>query len=217
MISIDLPGNYPDIKVAYAVIKGINNLKLSERLESEKRLAEGYIRSKYSDYRNLDAIKKYNRFFLQFQKTFPVEFQIKSIVNGKKIPAANAIVEAMFIAELKNIFLTAAHDIDRINGPLTTKLSIGTVKYTNISGREMLILPGDIITSDEKKIISSVLCGPDFETKIKEDTKDALFFSYFPYGEDDTAIRGHFNDILNNIRLFSENVKGISEMRVIKH
>jgi len=52
--------------------------------------------------------------------------------------------------------------------------------------------PEDITTEDESEIISSILFGPDRGTMITTKTRNYLFFAYFPYGEEDTEIRNHF-------------------------
>jgi len=62
--------------------------------------------------------------------------------------------------------------------------------------------PEDITTEYESGIISSVFFGPDRRTMITEKTRNYLFFVYFPYGEGDTKIRNHFEDILRYINIF---------------
>ncbi|MCC7572355.1 MAG: hypothetical protein KO464_03095 [Candidatus Methanofastidiosum sp.] len=193
---------FPDLIVSTIEIRNLENKKIDESLEKEKRRIETDIRDNAKDYLESETIKKYNQFFKKFGKNYPIEYQIKSITSGKSFPSQYTVVEAMFMAELKNMYLTAGHDLDRIKGGLNTKIAKGNEEYMNISGKEMKLKPEDITTQDEFGIISSVLFGPDRRTMITEKTRTYLFFAYYPYGEEDSKIRGHFEDILKYIRIF---------------
>jgi len=193
---------FPDLKVATMEARNLENKKLDEELEKEKRSIEVEIRDNSKDYLESETIKKYNQFFKKFEKKYPIEYQIKSIASGKSFPSQYTVVEAMFMAELKNMYLTAGHDLDLIKGSLNTKITNGSEEYENIGGKEMKLKPGDITTEDEFGIISSVLYGPDRRTMITEKTRNYLFFAYYPYGEDDRKIKNHFEDILNYVRIF---------------
>ena len=213
-LSETLKSVYPEIKVAILEVKNVTNKKFDQKLEEKKKELENFIRKHYKDAKNLDVIKSYNNFFKKYGKKYPIQFQIESIVKGKTLPSVSTVVEAMFIAELKNMFLTAGHDLDLIKGSLETKLSDGTESYIKINKSEQKLKAGDIITEDSVGIISSVLYGPDYRTRITMNTKNCMFFSYFPFGEDDENIRMHFNDIIENLRLFSENDIGVSNVEI---
>lgn len=201
-ISNDLSKYFPNLKVATMELRNLENKKLDESLEKEKRAIESEIRDNAKDYLESETIKKYNQFFKKFEKKYPIEYQIKSIASGKSFPSQYTVVEAMFMAELKNMYLTAGHDLDLIKGGLNTKITNGSEEYVNISGKEMKLKLEDITTEDEFGIISSVLFGPDKRTMITEKTKNYLFFAYYPYGEDNTKIRNHFEDIVAYIKIF---------------
>jgi len=215
-LSERLREHFPDIKIGILEVRNLINKKFDYRLEKEKRKLESFIREKYINVEDLDVIKKYTQFFKKFEKSYPIEFQIKSMLRGKNIPTVSSVVEAMFMAELKNMFLTAGHDLDAIKGNLETKITSGGEKYVKINLKEQQLKPEDIITTDEIGIISSVLYGPDHRTRITENTKNYLFFSYFPYGEDDTKINQHFMGILNNIRIFLDKELEFSEAKIFQ-
>lgn len=201
-ISDSLAKAFPDLKVSTVEVKNLENKKIDEALELEKRKLEDNIRKEYGKFQDFEVIKKYNQFFKKFGKIYPISYQIKSILEGKSFPSQYTVVEAMFMAELKNMFLTAGHDLDLVKGSLKTKITNGSESYVNISGRELNLKPSDITTEDESGIISSVLYGPDRRTMITEKTRNFLFFSYYPLGEDDEKIRNHFEDILKYIEIF---------------
>ncbi|HNR44428.1 MAG TPA: hypothetical protein PKH80_04605 [Methanofastidiosum sp.] len=201
-ISNDLSKYFPDLKVATMELRNLENKKFDESLEKKKREIESEIRDNARDYLESETIKKYNQFFKKFGKNYPIEYQIKSIASGKSFPSQYTVVAAMFMAELKNMYLTAGHDLDLIKGGLDTKITNGSEEYVNISGKEMKLKPEDIATEDEFGIISSVLFGPDRRTMITENTRNCLFFAYYPYGEEDKKIRNHFEDIVAYIKIF---------------
>jgi DNA/RNA-binding domain of Phe-tRNA-synthetase-like protein len=212
MISDKAMTVYPSLKVAMLEVRGVPFRESAEQLESAKREHEEHIRKNHQELSQHNTIKTYSQFFKKFRKGYPIEFQLKSIAEGRPLPSRNAVVEAMFMAELRNMFLTAAHDLDRVNGDLGTTVTKGSEEYVNISGKETVLKPEDIITSDSEGIISSVLYGPDRRTMVSEHTKNYLFFAYFPYGEDDENIRKHFADIVENIRIFAR--PDVGEVRI---
>jgi len=48
---------------------------------------------------------------------------------------------------------------------------------------------------------------------ITEKTRNFLFFSYFPYGENNDRIRAHFGDIVEYIKIFDTSFK-ISDIKI---
>ncbi|HII95192.1 MAG TPA: hypothetical protein HA367_05620, partial [Candidatus Methanofastidiosum sp.] len=108
-VSLDLSKYFPDLKVATMEVRKLENKKIDEELEKEKRSIEAEIRNNSKDYLESETIKKYNQFFKKFGKKYPIEYQIKSITEGKSFPSQYTVVEAMFMAELKNMYLTAGH------------------------------------------------------------------------------------------------------------
>ncbi|NYT03691.1 MAG: hypothetical protein GKC00_03180 [Candidatus Methanofastidiosa archaeon] len=206
-VSDDLSKYFPDLKVSTMEVRNLENKKLDEKLEKEKRNIEEEIRARSKEFLESETIKKYNLFFKKFGKKYPIEYQIKSIAEGKSFPSQYTVVESMFMAELKNMYLTAGHDLDLISGSLNTTITRGGEEYTNISGKEMKLKAEDIITKDETGIISSVLYGPDRRTRITEKTRNYLFFAYFPYGEEDSKIKNHFEDILEYIKIFDNELE----------
>lgn len=50
--------------------------------------------------------------------------------EGQVRPSVAALVEAMFIAELKNLLLTAGHDLDAVELPLKLDIARGGERYT---------------------------------------------------------------------------------------
>ena len=86
-VSEDLSKYYPDLKVSTIEVRNLDNKKLDEELEKEKRKIEASIRANSKEFLESDVIKKYNEFFKKFGKKYPIEYQIKSIAEGKSFPS----------------------------------------------------------------------------------------------------------------------------------
>lgn len=214
-ISKNLDQDFPELKIAALTVKNIKYHGKHSKFDEEKRIIEEYIRENYQNVKNLEVIKSYNKFFNKFGKIYPIQYQIKSILDGKGLPSTVKVVEAMFMSELKSMFLTAGHDEDQVEGDLIVKLTLGGEQYNKINQRDQSLKVGDIVCEDESGIISSILYGPDYRTKITENTQNCLFFSYFPYGENDDAIRSHFDAILKYIKLVCDSASLESDLQIL--
>lgn len=107
------------------------------------------------------------------------------------------------MAELKNMLLTAGHDLEKVKLPLILKISEDTESYTGIGGKPAVTVPGDLMIQDAKSVISSIMKGPDQRTRITADTRQVLFTIYAPEGIRKDTIISHLNDIESYIRIFS--------------
>jgi DNA/RNA-binding domain of Phe-tRNA-synthetase-like protein len=115
----------------------------------------------------------------------------------------SALVEAMFMAEMKNMLLTAGHDLDILHLPLTLDISKGTESYTLPRGVDQVLKPGDMMICDGKGIISSIIYGPDQRTQITHETRNAVFTVYAPAGIDEQTVAQHLQDIQKYVMVIS--------------
>ena len=109
----------------------------------------------------------------------------------------------MFIAELKNMILTAGHDRDSIQGRITLHVSKGSERYIRINGQEQELKAGDMMIADEQSVISDVIYGPDRRTMITPQTRNALFTVYGAPGIGELEMRNHLEDIAAHVRLIA--------------
>lgn len=131
-------------------------------------------------------------YYKKFKKTYPVLLQLESILlKNKTIPHVNSLVEIMFLAELNNLLLTGGHDLDKIVGNLSINKADEELIYQSISQKETQVKQQDIFVSDEKGVISSLISGPDYRTRITDKTENALFFIYGTNGITKETIRNH--------------------------
>ncbi len=122
--------------------------------------------------------------------------QLESIAwRGKSIPNVSTLVEAMFMAEMKNMLLTAGHDLDTLHLPLTLDVSEGVESYTLPRGNDQVLKADDMMISDQAGVISSVIYGPDQRTQIAANTRNVVFTVYAPAGIDVQAVTQHLQDM----------------------
>ena len=111
------------------------------------------------------------------------------------------------MAELKNLLLTAGHDLEALQKPLRIDVAEGSERYIGINGQEQKLKRGDMMIVDGQGIISSVLYGPDRRTRITRETRQVLFTVYAPPGIGEQAVDEHLRDIQANVLLVAPEAK----------
>lgn len=178
-------------------------------LESRKRDLEKQLRVQFAggDRKTIAAlptIQAYDAYYKPFKKTYHVQHQLESVVfKDKRIPSVAALVEAMFMAELKSQLLTAGHDLDTLRPPVTVNVSNGSERYVLLRGEEQLLKAGDMFISDQAGVISNILYGPDQRTRITAATRNTLFTVYAPEGISPQAVQEHLRDLRDHILVIS--------------
>ena len=124
-------------------------------------------------------------------------------------------MEAMFMAEVKNMLLTAGHDLDKLIEPLCLRIATGNERFITMSGKEVTTISGDFMIMDRENIISSILRGPDHRTAITENTERVIFTVYAPLGVETQLVREHLEDIETYVRLW--NKKAITTLKIIEN
>src|SRR5687767_14139961 len=200
---------YPEAYAGVLVLRTVANPAHNPTLESRKAALEEQLRSQFSGQdRAMIAshpiLRAYGEYYRQFKKTYHIQLQLESIVlKGKSIPSVAALVEAMFMAEMKDLLLTAGHDLDALHLPLTLDVATGSVRYTVLRGEEQVLKAGDLMISDQTGVISSILSGPDQRTQITPDTSNVIFTVYAPSGVDEQIVVQHLQEIKENVMVFA--------------
>ena len=176
-------------------------------LDQRKEELENQLRSRFSDYdraalKALPTLQAYEAYYKRYKKTYHVQLQLESVVfKGKAIPQGAGLVEAMFMAELKNLLLTAGHDLEAVQRPVKLDVAEGNERYVRLNGEEQELKPGDMMIADAQGVISSVLYGPDHRTRITPETRQVLFTVYAPPGIGEQTVYDHLRDIQANVLL----------------
>jgi DNA/RNA-binding domain of Phe-tRNA-synthetase-like protein len=198
---------FPGAVVGALVMIGVRNPERSAALETHKRQLEEGLRARGArlgrDGVDSDpALRAYVDYYRAHGKTYHLKAQWESIaVKGRSIPSRAALVEAMFMAELKNLILTAGHDLAAATLPVRVAVTREDDGYVLMNGTERFLGPGDMMMVDGESIISSVLYGPDRRTRIRPETREVLFAVYAPAGVGVKAVRDHLEDLRSNVLL----------------
>lgn len=200
---------YPDAHAGLLVMRAVHNPANHSELERLKQDLESQLRAQFvgQDRKVLETfstLPAYTAYYKQFKKTYPVQAQLESIVfKGKSIPSVAALVEAMFMAEVKNLLLTAGHDVDRLQLPVTLSVASGRERYTLLRGQEQVLKASDMLMADQAGVISSIVYGPDQRTQISAETCNVLFAVYAPGGIEAATVQAHLQDIRDYVLIVS--------------
>ncbi len=200
---------YPGASAGILLLRGAANPENHAGIDERKTALEASLRARFAGQDRaalvaLPSIKPYVAYYARFKKTYHVLLQLESVAfKGKELPRREALVEAMFIAELQNQLLTAGHDWAAIEEPVRIDVAAGGERYTLLGGQDQALKPGDMYMADARGLISSIIYGPDRRTAITTATTAALVTVYAPPGIDPAAVEQHLRDIEANVRLFA--------------
>lgn len=184
MITIhpNMSEKYQDTYFGVLALKNfeVRNRKNEEFLKFAQKELD-YVREIYTNYNRKqkaethDVLRPYVDYYKKFKKTYHVLLQLESVINGKNLPNATPLVQAMFLTEIKTALLIAGHDLKKCKTPLVLHMSRGGESYFGSGDREIIVKPNDICLSDQDNLILSIIYGQDEKTRITEDTRDVLF------------------------------------------
>jgi DNA/RNA-binding domain of Phe-tRNA-synthetase-like protein len=198
---------FPQAHVGVLVIRNVANPAQHADLEREKESLESELRARFAgqtrgDLDRLPVLQAYAAYYKRFKKSYHVQLQLESIAfKGKSIPSVAALVEAMFMAEVKNLLLTAGHDLDALQLPARLDVSQGDETYTVMRGQPQQLKPGDMLIADQMGIISNILYGPDQRTQIQSATRNVMFTVYAPDGISEQTVLEHLHDIQRYVHI----------------
>lgn len=201
--------SYPGASIGILIMRDVLNPKRHAALEERKEELETELHSRFSGYdrsalRAIPAFQAYSAYYKRFKKTYHVQLQLESIIlKGKSIPRTAALVEAMLVAELESLLLTAGHDMQAVHMPVSVDVADGSESYVRLNGQEQKLKPDDMIIRDAEGILSSIIYGPDYRTRITSETRQVLFTTYAVPGIKEHAVRQHLEDIQANTLLFA--------------
>jgi DNA/RNA-binding domain of Phe-tRNA-synthetase-like protein len=195
---------FPGAVVGALAMRGVANPEGSPALEAAKRRLEERLRAGEPDAGEKAVLRAYVDYYRAHGKTYHVKAQRESVARkGRPIPSRAALVEAMFMAELATLVLTAGHDLDELETPLRVRETADGDRYELLNGAEAVLERGDMTMADGAGIVSSVLRGPDRRTRITPATRGVLFAAYAPSGVGEPAMRAHLEQIRANVELLA--------------
>lgn len=200
---------YPGAVVGILAMNQVANPTRHPALEGHKAVLERSLRERYVGLdrpalRALPVLQAYHNYYKRFKKSYHLQLQLESVVlQDKPIPRGVALVEAMFMAELQDLLLTAGHDLERVEQPVRLDIAQGTEQFTRINGQSQTLKAGDMYIADDRNVISSIIYGPDQRTRIRPETQAVLFTSYAPPGIGREAVRQHLGHIQELVLLIA--------------
>ncbi len=192
---------YPGALLGVLAMSPVANPESSPELDARKEALEvglrsGFVALNRSQLKSHPLLAPYTSYYRRFDKTYHVLHQLESVVfKGKAIPRGAALVEAMFMAELKNLLLTAGHDLDSVRGEIVVDLATGSETYLMLNGQQQTLEQGDMFIHDQVGVLSSIIYGPDYRTRILPATTRVLFTVYAPAGIPEENVRDHLSDL----------------------
>lgn len=192
---------FPGAHAGVLVMRNVSNPAHHAELEKRKMELEENLRAQFAGQDRVaiaryPVLQAYNEYYRRFKKTYHVQLQLESIVlKEKSIPSVAALVECMFMAEVKNMLLTAGHDLDVLQLPLTLDVTTGAESYVLLRGENQIVKAGDMMIGDRSGVISSIIYGPDQRTQITAETRNVVFTVYSPAGIEEQPITQHLQDM----------------------
>ena len=148
---------YPGACIGILALENVTNAEEDPGLNARKKDLETRLRERFggmmrADLLQMEPLRSYVAYYKRFRKTYHVLLQLESIISGgKDIPRANCLVEAMFMAELKNQILTAGHDRAQIIPPLQASVATGVEAFVTMSGRQQDLTAGDMYSRGRQR------------------------------------------------------------------
>ncbi len=192
---------YPGAYAGILAMAEVANPKHHRELEQRKKALEEDLRMRYAGFdraalKSLPILQTYTTYYKRFNKSYHVQLQLESVaLKGKSLPNVAALVEAMFMAELKNLLLTAGHDLETVEKPVRIDAATGSERYIGMNGKEQQLKADDMFIADAQGVLSSIIYGPDRRTQITPDTRQVLFTVYAPPGIKRESVWHHLENI----------------------
>src|SRR5215213_1492035 len=200
---------HPGASVGLIAMRRVTNPASHDSLNNLAAVLETDLRSRLGTadretIRAIPPLPAYAAYYKRWGQRYHVAMQLESVAQkGKALPRVAALVEAMFIAELRNLLLTAGHDLDALELPV--RLTVGSGEsFIAPNGQETSVKPGDMVIADAGgRILSAIITGPSDFARIGPETTAALFYTYAPPGVDSGLVDAQLDEIELNVRLIS--------------
>jgi DNA/RNA-binding domain of Phe-tRNA-synthetase-like protein len=204
-LSAEWKAAYPGAVAGFLCMRGASGTPLETTrtgaLDEIRERLEADLRAKFFEggkqaLRAHPVMAAYESYYKRYRKTYHVALQLDSVIwKGRRISAPHPLVQAIFMAELSNMLLTAGHDLGKIAAPVRVGVASGQESFATLGGAIRQTTDGDMMMSDAQGIISSILLGPDDRTAISALTTDVLFAVYAPSGIGPEKVRTHLQEI----------------------
>lgn len=187
-ISPAYDARYPGVAFGLTLISGCRPLSDGATFDQYKRNLLRRMRKRETLASISNRIDIYDRFFRSFGYECPLPQHLKRTINSG-FPRYNLMVDAHFMAEMCAGILVAVTDYDRIEGRLILDVAREGETCIGMGGRQFILTEGEVVLRDEKDIICVLCQGADDKTKVRNDTRNVLFYAYAVPGIDEVYLK----------------------------
>jgi DNA/RNA-binding domain of Phe-tRNA-synthetase-like protein len=180
-----LKDKFPRIEVLTSRIKGIKVERRSAELEKFKEEIVKGVKENYKleSLKDLAAFKAYRDFFWRVgvdpTKNRPAsEALIRRILGGKPLPSINTFVDAYNLASIRSEIPLAAFDAEKTRGALYMRFANSGEEFLGIGmEKPMTLKGGEVVITDEEKIVAIYPHRDAESTKITEETRNVILMT----------------------------------------
>jgi DNA/RNA-binding domain of Phe-tRNA-synthetase-like protein len=181
-IDVQLKTRFSDLTVLTCNIKDVKVEKQNAELEKFKDEITEKAEEKYdlNSVKNLPTFRAYRDFFWRVgidpTKNRPAaEALIRRVLRGRTMPRINTLVDAYNLASIKTEMALAAFDANKLKGDLIMRFAEKREKFLGIGmEKPMLLQGGEIVISDNQKLVAIYPYRDADSTKITEKTKNVM-------------------------------------------
>ena len=181
-IDTQVKTRFPELTVLTCNMEGVKVEKTNVELEKFKNETMKQVREKYDleSLKNVSTFRAYRDFFWKVgidpTKIRPAaEALIRRILGGKAIPHINTSVDAYNLASIKTEIALAAFDADKLKDNLLMRFAEKGEEFLGIGmEKPMLLQGGEIVVSDDEKLVAIYPYRDADSTKITEKTKNVM-------------------------------------------
>ncbi|MBI5064908.1 methionine--tRNA ligase [Candidatus Woesearchaeota archaeon] len=172
----------PEVKNLGIKVVGtqINDLKIRKKSETIEKMKKD-LKENLQKYENKEVLEEYNKIQekagLDKEKNPNSVVGLIKLIKGNNLPQINAVVDVYNIVSVKTLTSIATHDVNRLVGKITVRLSKEGEEFISLEGNRELLKAGELVYSDEEKIIGrlSKQCN---QTKTEITTKHVFLILF---------------------------------------
>ena len=121
-------------------------------------------------------MKTFESFFAANSLRSPLAGQLEAI-RSRGMPGGSPLVQALLLLEMSTGLLMGAQDAGAIQGELLYDLAAEGETFRGMR-TEVQCRKDEIVLRDSEGIIAALLQGPDYRTRLRNNTKDLMFFVF---------------------------------------
>jgi len=179
-IDSKLKTRFPDLAAIVVNVDGVNIQKQNIQLENFKLEIVKQINQNFDleTLKDNPTFRAYRDFFWEIKidptKTRPAsEALTRRILAGKPLPCINTLVDAYNLASITSQIPLATFDSDKLEGEIFMRFAKEKENILGIGMKKPMELQGgEIVVSDEKKLVAVYPYRDSDNTKVTEKTKN---------------------------------------------